>query len=266
MHEEMQLAAMVQREFLPRTLPSLHGFEFGVLWRPAHYVSGDIYDVTRLDENHVGVFVADAVGHGVPAALMTMVIQRTLPMKEVRDRSYRIVPPGEALRVLNEEMIKRQGETTRFATAAYAVINCRTREVTVAAAGHPVPYHVKAGGGLRAVETAGGLLGVFEGEEFEEVTFTLGRGDSLLLYSDGFENAFPSAERTRIPTKKYLHEFEELAECATPEAMIERIGRRVDEQPGSLHQQDDLTFICAFAGAASAAQPASTGGAMEAAA
>src|SRR5688572_5223671 len=68
MHEELQLAALVQREFLPREMPSMGGVEFAALWRPTNYVSGDIYDLIRLDENNVGVFIADAVGHGVPAA------------------------------------------------------------------------------------------------------------------------------------------------------------------------------------------------------
>jgi len=97
MHEELQLAAVVQREFLPRDLPAMHGVEFAALWRPTNYVSGDIYDVMRLDEDNVGVFIADAVGHGVPAALMTMVICRSLITKEITGNTYRLVPPGEVL-------------------------------------------------------------------------------------------------------------------------------------------------------------------------
>jgi PAS domain S-box-containing protein len=114
MHEELQLAALVQREFLPREVPSLHGVEFAALWRPTNYVSGDLYDIIRLDEDHVGVFIADAVGHGVPAALMTMVISRSLNTKEISGGSYRLVPPSEVLLRLNAEMIRRQGRTTRF--------------------------------------------------------------------------------------------------------------------------------------------------------
>ncbi|MHC4129662.1 MAG: PP2C family protein-serine/threonine phosphatase, partial [Planctomycetota bacterium] len=74
MHEELQLAAHAQRELLPEALPTMHGVTTAALWRPAQYVSGDIYDVIRLDDDHLGVFLADAVGHGVSAALMTMVI------------------------------------------------------------------------------------------------------------------------------------------------------------------------------------------------
>src|SRR5690606_34656415 len=101
MHEELQLAAMVQRELLPRETPEVCGVKFGTMWRPVNYVSGDIFDIARLDEDHVGIFVTDAVGHGVPAALMTMVISRSLCLKEITGSSYRLLSPKEVLARLN---------------------------------------------------------------------------------------------------------------------------------------------------------------------
>src|SRR5262245_17773226 len=106
MHEELHLAARAQREFLPADLPALSGVTVAALWRPAQYVSGDIYDVVRLDEDHLGVFIADAVGHGLSAALMTMVILQSLNLKEIRGNSWRIVPPGEVLAQLNAQLIR----------------------------------------------------------------------------------------------------------------------------------------------------------------
>ena len=74
---------------------------FDVLFRPAGYVSGDLYDVQRLDEDHVGFYVADAVGHGVPAAMMTVLIKHGMPMEQVSGNGYRSRPPEEALRPRN---------------------------------------------------------------------------------------------------------------------------------------------------------------------
>jgi hypothetical protein len=99
--DELQLAAQVQREFLPKSLPDLPRAQVAAMWRPASWVSGDIYDARRLDEHHLGIFIADAVGHGVPAALMTMVIARSLPTKQIMGSTYRIVPPAEALATVN---------------------------------------------------------------------------------------------------------------------------------------------------------------------
>jgi sigma-B regulation protein RsbU (phosphoserine phosphatase) len=247
MQDELQLAAHVQREFLPRRMPEIGEIRVGAFWRPASYVSGDIYDAMRLDEEHVGVFVADAVGHGVPAALMTMVICRALPSKETAGTSYRIVPPAEALARINEDMIAHRGRTTRFATAVYCVVNCRTGVVRVASAGHPPPIHLRPDGSSALVAAGGGLLGVFDGETYPETEVVLAPGERLLLYTDGFEQAFPGdptgSRRSRLPSKRYHEEFEALAGVAGPDEMVRHVGRRVDMQFGSLQQADDLTLV-----------------------
>ncbi len=248
MHEELQLAAMVQREFLPREIPSLHGIDFGVLWRPASYISGDIYDIMRLDEDHIGLFIADAVGHGVPAALMTMVISRSLVTRERSNQSLRILEPWEVMSRLNTEMIRLQGQTTRFATGAYALINCRSRELRLAGAGHPPPLLLSADNEIKQLETQGGLLGIFEDETYNQIEIELAVGDRMLAYSDGFEQAFPLTSEDdyerRLPTMRYKEVFLESASAETPQEMVQILGQRLDDESGSLHQVDDLTFIC----------------------
>ncbi|MCX5641113.1 MAG: PP2C family protein-serine/threonine phosphatase [Planctomycetota bacterium] len=247
MQEELQLAAQVQREFLPRTFPEVGDLRADAFWRPASYVSGDIYDVVRLDERHIGVFIADAVGHGIPAALLTMVICRGLPSKEVGNGTYRIIPPGEALARINRDMITHQGRTTRFATAVYCVIDTSTGHAAMAGAGHPPPVILRANGETELVESDGGLLGVFEGESYREVQFQLLPGDRLLIYSDGFEQAFPGdpsgTRQARLPSKRYLDEFVAVRAAPTAAALVQQIARRVDMQFGSVRQADDLTLL-----------------------
>jgi len=264
LHEELQLAATVQRDFLPREIPSLHGVTFGALWRPTNYVSGDIYDIVRLDDDHVGMFLADAVGHGVPAALMTMVIVRSLVLKDLSDATPRIVPPSEVLTRLNDAMIRRQSGTTRFATAAYALVNCRERTLTYAGAGHPPPITLSANGEIDSLTTDGGLLGIFEGERYNEMTASFDEGTKLVMFSDGFEQAFPDESAStmrerKLPTDRYETEFQLLHEFDSPHQMISEMNRRLDDQFGSLHQLDDLTMLCLCAGPneAAAGHPAS---------
>lgn len=250
--EELQMAAMVQREFLPRDLPVIGGTRLAAMWRPAGYVSGDIYDITRLDEDHIGLFIADAVGHGVPAALLTMVICRSLPTKEITgEDSYRIVPPGEALQRLNQFMVSRQGRSARFATAVYAVYNARTRVVTIASAGHPAVLHLASadtGGDVREIGSTGGLLGIFEDERYGETSVELAPGEGLVFHSDGFEQAFPhdlaNHEQRRLPNERYRDVIANLTSETEPEDMIRGVRSLLDEHHGSLHQPDDLTMIC----------------------
>ena len=240
--EELRLAARVQQEFMPATLPSLRGVEIRVMFRPAGYVSGDVYDVQRLDEDHICMWIADVVGHGVPAALLTMFVKAALPTREVDHHSYRIVPPDEALARLNTEMIARTTGQSRFATACCAILNCKTNELQVARAGHPHPLILRADGGIEYLEPQGPLLGVFDDEDFELRRYQLQPGDRFMIYSDGFETAF--AEDDQHDITRYRTEFAKLTE-ATPGQAMRMIEHIVDAQPGSLHQVDDLTVVMA---------------------
>jgi sigma-B regulation protein RsbU (phosphoserine phosphatase) len=237
----------VQREFLPRAFPALGSVRVDAFWRPASYVSGDVYDVVRLDERHIGVFLADAVGHGVPAALLTMVICRGLPTKDVGHGTYRLIPPGEALARINSDMLAHQGRTTRFATAVYCVVDTESGACRLASAGHPPPVVLRAGGALEPVDCGGGLLGVFEGEEYPDVEFTLLPGDRLLIHSDGFEQAFPGdptgTRQARLPSKRYLDEFAAVRAAPDASSLVQQVSRRVDMQFGSVHQADDITLL-----------------------
>lgn len=250
--EELRMAAQLQREFLPREMPELGPVSFNVLYRPAGYVSGDIYDVVRLDEHHIGFFVADAVGHGVPAALMTVYIKRSLRSKRIDASApggYSLLTPAEALGWLNADMIGTQGGKVRFATACYGVLDTRDMWLTIARAGHPFPMLLRDGSEeVETIEPEGGLLGVFEDETYEQESIQLQPGDRLLLYSDGFECAFPDEQadkngKRRVANENYAKEFLDLGNGDPAEA-IKRLEANLDSQAGSLNQKDDLTVLC----------------------
>ena len=245
--EELRMALKIQREFLPKSLPELDGLNFDVLWRPASYVSGDIYDVQRLDEQHVGIFIADAVGHGVPAALMTIYIKQAMVTRQITPgigAGYRIVPPGEAIAGLNRAMIQQDAGAASLGTAAYGVLNTHTQRLTVARAGHPAPLLLRGDGTTQWLEPDGAMLGIFPDEVFENQTFDLEDDDRLLLYSDGFEVAFPGkGSQGRLANEHYAREFEGLRRGSGEQA-LDFLQQRLDLQSGSLNQRDDLTVIC----------------------
>jgi sigma-B regulation protein RsbU (phosphoserine phosphatase) len=157
MDEEMRLAARLQRDFLPRRLPEVGAARFGVLYRPATWVSGDIYDIIRLDETHVGFYVADVVGHGMPAALLTMFIKKALQTKRIIGSTYRIVPPETAMAELNTDICDQNLSSCQFCTAVYAILDTSTLELTYSRAGHPEPLLVNSD--IMESVGAGGNLG-----------------------------------------------------------------------------------------------------------
>ncbi|MEM9082583.1 MAG: PP2C family protein-serine/threonine phosphatase, partial [Planctomycetota bacterium] len=158
--------------------------------------------------------------------------------------------PSEVLRRLNLELIQRSGDQPRFATAFYGVIDMRDNVVTLAGAGHP-PVYVYGPNGKRQYHSGGGLLGIFPEDSFDQHEFVLSEGESLVIYSDGFETAFDEEHDDNqihqiTPNEEYINQFETLTNDAAStnldEAMI-RFVQNLDQQTGSLHQTDDLTAV-----------------------
>jgi serine phosphatase RsbU (regulator of sigma subunit) len=243
--QELSLASKIQHDLIPRRLPAVAGMDLGVLFRPAGYVSGDIYNMAMVDQRTMAFFIADAVGHGVPAALLTMIISRSLPMRGGMAEG-RVITPADALGRLNDELCLVGDATPRFATAVYGLLDVPSGLVRVANAGHPKPLCISPSG-LTRVEASGPLLGVFPDAEFTEETFELPRGSTLLLYSDGFESAFPSGVIGGANTE-YLDHLTAVGRDARDGAgsVSDALGalcRRLDRASGSLHQADDLTAV-----------------------
>ncbi len=237
--EELRLAARLQQDFLPKLLPQVGPVYFHVLFRPAGYVSGDLYDMLRLDETHVAFFLVDAVGHGMPAALLTMFIKRALVCKEIGPAGYRLLPPAETLQRVNDALVEQQLSAATFATAVYGVLNTETLVLTLATAGHPAPLLLR-GETMTDLVVEGPLLGIFEREIYGQSTVQLQQGDRLLIYSDGVEVAF-----SEDVANQNGHWREELYRRRTmpAEGMVVDFSDHLDREAGSLQPRDDLTLI-----------------------
>jgi len=244
--QELRLASRLQRDFLPKQLPAVGDIQFHTLFQPATWVSGDVYDVQRLDENVVGFYVADAVGHGVAAGLLTMFIKRAIVGKVVSHDGYDIVSPGKVLERLNLQLIDQHLSHCQFVTACYGTVNLQTREVTIARGGHPNPLLIRANGSITEVECVGGLLGIFEDEMFPTTSLVLEPGDKLMFYSDGLDDLIFRAGRREGPSR-FSPEFLKLAEN-TGSDFIRGVEERLNNMEGSLQPNDDITLLVLEAG------------------
>jgi sigma-B regulation protein RsbU (phosphoserine phosphatase) len=185
---ELALAQRLQASFLPQSLPQVPHLRFAVHYLLCGRVGGDFYDTFRLDEKHVGFYVADAMGHGVPASLLTIFVKKGVRTKEVFGNQYRLIPPDEVLERLNRDLIDQQLSEQPFITMVYGLLNHHEGTVRLARAGHPFPLLVPRDGELTLWKPRGMLLGVQEAI-FPEMTYTLAPGDKLLLYTDGVDYA-----------------------------------------------------------------------------
>jgi phosphoserine phosphatase RsbU/P len=238
--EEMRLAARLQRDFLPRTLPQVGPVRFSVLYRPATWVSGDIYSVERLDEHTIGFYVADAVGHGLPAALLTMFIKRALPTKRILGQVYQIVPPDQAMHELNQAICEQDLSSCQFCTALYCVVDTRTLEMVFARGGHPPPVLLRADGRTEEPNVSGGLLGLQANEPFGLSRVQLSPGDRLVLHTDGAEDVFRHGASTG--RAEFIAVLEKLRGLPADQMTFQLAGV-IDSLQGSLHPEDDITLL-----------------------
>lgn len=246
-HEELHLAAGVQHEFTSAAIPKVPALDIDVIFRPVNAVSGDIYNVRQISPTLTAFFIADAVGHGVPAALLTMILTSTLVTAEhdytPGHTQIHRPSPKDVLDRLNKRLVASSLQTGRFATGVYGVVDSSTGVVTIAGAGHPAPFIVGRSG-LREIVTQGPLLGVFDDAEFDQATTVLQPGDSLVIYTDGLEAAFPRLEGDKHRDRHIHHAAAAIVNhrASTFDALRE-LETVLDEQSGSLHQADDITLL-----------------------
>lgn len=240
--QEMRLAGRLQKDFLPRLDEPIGDVRFGAVFRPASWVSGDIYDVFPITEHLTGFYVADAVGHGMAASLLTMFIKRAIVSKQTEAGGERVWTPSETMTHLNRALTEQALPHCQFVTACYGVIDHRTLTVRFSRGGHPHPLHLKRNGEVEEIEVSGSLLGVFPDEEFPTGEIALEPGDKLLLYTDGVELAFPQDPAASSATAEFLRLVRSVGSQPI-DAMLSEIDARIGTESDSTHPTDDVTIL-----------------------
>ncbi|MCC7431212.1 SpoIIE family protein phosphatase [bacterium] len=191
--KDLYFAAKIQKGLLPTTPSNLGQIRFESIYVQCSFVSGDIFNFFQLDENHVGFYLLDVAGHGIPSAMQSVTLSRILyPVPEQSSllkyyvpnpSHYAITPPAKAVERLNEHF-QADDDTMLYFTMVYAVVNTKTGYTKISQAGHPSPIHFNKNG-VSLIGTGGFPVGMLPNIEFEEHEFYLEKGDRLFLYSDG---------------------------------------------------------------------------------
>jgi sigma-B regulation protein RsbU (phosphoserine phosphatase) len=238
--EELRLAGTVQQDFLPEKLPNCDKLRWATFILPAECVSGDIYDVKRIDEQHVSFYVADVVGHGMPAALLSIFIKQTIAMYEDVQSNRCVLSPAELMKNVNLRIYAQKLSGCQFITCCYCLININTLQLTYSRAGHPYPILIRGQEQPQNLEIDGSLLGILEEAEYSQRTIQLQPGDKLLLYSDG---VIPFISNSNDITPLNLRdEFLEIIGCPIVEIMdkFSVLAENKEMEPSEI---DDVTAV-----------------------
>jgi serine phosphatase RsbU (regulator of sigma subunit)/anti-sigma regulatory factor (Ser/Thr protein kinase) len=231
--QELEVARLIQQNFLPRELPDLPGWQIAAYYRPAREVGGDFYDVIPLPDGRVAFVVGDVTDKGVPAALVMSATRSVL-----RASAQRLIEPGVVLERVNEHLCPDMPEKM-FVTCLYGVLDPGTGHLRFANACYDLPYVKTADGGVE-LRARGMPLGLMPGMDYEEKEATLEPGDSVLLHSDGVVEAHdPERDMFGFPRLK-----ETMARGVGGQELIDRVLGDLEAFTGSdAEQEDDITMV-----------------------
>jgi serine phosphatase RsbU (regulator of sigma subunit) len=227
----------LQRELLPDALPRLPGYEWSVHYETCTRAGGDYYDFTRLADGRVGILIADASGHGAPAAVV-MAMTRTL----LHTATQPLPAPDRVMARLNREMGRLLPDGW-FVTACFAVLDPRSGALEYSLAGHPPPIVIRARtGSPDFLPAAGGpLLGPLPEVAYESACTRLEPGDALILYTDGLTEAEDG--EGRLLGEDAVRTALGSAGGLKPDAIRARILDCVARHRGEVAPSDDLTVL-----------------------
>ncbi|MCS6909278.1 MAG: SpoIIE family protein phosphatase [Anaerolineales bacterium] len=237
LEHELEIAGEVQRSLLPATFPKVNGYSFFGRNVPARHVGGDLYDVIRVDDEHVGLLMADVSDKSVHAALI-MAVTRTLFLSHAR----RSRSPAEVAVAVHEGLLEVSSNDDMFVTVFYGVLNTSTGHLRYVRAGQDEPLLYRAAGGPPESLTANGrFLGMLPELKLEERETRLYPGDLLVMYSDGVsdamnsENAVYGVDRLRTLLEAYR--------AAPAKVVCSAIFNDVFEFRGNTPAFDDITVL-----------------------
>ena len=237
---ELSMATDIQASQLPRLFPAFPNrpeFDVFASMDPAKEVGGDFYDFFMIDNDHIGLVMADVSGKGIPAALF-MMVSRVL----IKSRVQNGETPGQALANVNDQLCE-SNEAQLFVTVWLAVLEISTGKCIAANAGHEHPALRRAGGAYElVVYRHSPAVATMEGISFREHEFELHPGDSLFVYTDGVTEA-TNAEKELFGNDRLLEALNRDPD-AEPEKILSNVRDGIDAFVRDAEQFDDITMLC----------------------
>jgi sigma-B regulation protein RsbU (phosphoserine phosphatase) len=251
MRKNLESGRTVQQSLLPREIPDLPTIEFAARFYPSLYVSGDIYNVFRLDEKHFGFYNIDVSGHGVPAALFSVGISQRLnndlyphallkiPLGNTPH--YQINSPERVARLLDEDDML--GKYDKYFTMVYAIINIESFKVDFYRAGHNLPLLIHPDGSSEYIDGGGPPIGLgLPHEEQKNQILDLSPGDQFIIFSDGINEAGSQKQDSVYGLKRVKTVLSKYSQDSLGTS-FDRLIEDVKDFQGSEEFTDDISII-----------------------
>ena len=237
---DLEIARDIQRILLPSEAPAIKGFQISGFNVPARQVSGDYFDYIQVDEERLGVAIADVSGKGVPASLIMAICRSVLRAEAVRNPS-----PADVLRKVNRQLYPDIKEDM-FISMAYLILDHQRDAVTLARAGHDAPLLYKQQSQMvTPLKPPGMVVGIDSGNVFDRLTadfaVPLERDDCLILYTDGVTETL-NADGDEFGVDRMMQSIRASATNGA-QAIVRKIIADVRDFAGSVRQNDDITLI-----------------------
>ena len=236
---ELELARKIQADMLPSIYPAFPDrteFDIYATMTPAKEVGGDFYDFFLIDDDHLGMVMADVSGKGVPAALFMMMSKIIINNLALQGCS-----PAEALEMTNE-VICQNNDDEMFITVWLGVLEISTGKITAANAGHEFPMIRKANGDYEMLRDKHGfVVGGLEDMKYTEYEIQLDKGGALFLYTDGVIEA-TNSDKELFGIDRLLEVLNENKDSDTV-SILSNVRAAVDGFAGEAEQFDDLTML-----------------------
>ena len=235
---ELHMAEKIQSSMLPHDFPPFperKEFDVYASMDPARDVGGDFYDFFLIDDDHLGIVMADVSGKGIPAALLMMaskIILQNLAMMGL--------PPAKILYRANKAICSRN-QTQMFVTVWFGILEISTGIIRAANAGHEYPAIMKEGRYELLKDKHGFVLGGLEGSEYKEYEIRLEPGDRIFLYTDGVPEA-TAADKELFGTERMLKALNRKTDVGLKET-LDNVREAVDDFVKDAEQFDDLTML-----------------------
>jgi sigma-B regulation protein RsbU (phosphoserine phosphatase) len=236
---QMRRARAIQLSLLPRRPPQLEGFDLAAVSVPADEVGGDVYDVQLVEEDVLGILMADASGHGLPAALQARDV--VIGMRMGQAEHHKI----SAIVTRLNKVIHRSSLASRFISLFYAELEA-TGNMAYVNGGHCPPLLLTPAGDVFELKTCGPVLGPLPDADYRRGYLTLRPGEVLVLFTDGVTERLGPATTDERPDefgREGLVEAVRSAESGTAAEIAAAVIARVRDHGNGRPLDDDVSVL-----------------------